>query len=295
MFHPIKHCLKFSIIQSRNFAANAGAVTGVIITFLYSTIYLSSIYHNLIFFIGRHAKNVAKKKGKLDLAKNKIFSRLSVKLTIAAKNGGPDPSTNSELKRVLSEATSINLPKENIQKAIKKTTEQNQDDWIRGVYEVYGFGGVGCIISTLTNNSTRTFKKIKEISKKGVIKIASNGSIMFKYEHKGIFTPSKPYDEDNILETSINADIDEIDFIENDNNNNDDEDRNINLIITTPSFLNLLQDTLLIQDITGTTNLGYVAQDKITVSQEDYDKNINIIELFEAEDDIDQVYHDMLL
>lgn len=219
-----------------------------------------------------------------------MFNRIAVKLTIAAKSGGADPTSNNELRRVLSEAASINVPKENIQRAIKKATEQNQDEFVRGVYEVYGFGGTGFIISTLTDNSTRTFKKIKEISRKGDIKMASNGSIMFKYEHKGIFTPSKPYDEDKILEAAINADIDDIDFIEN-----SDNDTNIKLIITSPTSLNLLQDTLLLQDITGTSNLGYFAQDKITVSEEDYDKNISIVELFEAEDDVDQVYHDMLL
>lgn len=130
---------------------------------------------------GRHSKNVAAKKNKLDAMKNKLFTRLGVKILLAAKAGGTDPNVNNELARALKEAQSIKLPKENIDRALKKATDTSADQYESGVYEVFGHGGVGVIVCTLTDNTNRVNKEIKSIARKAEVKIASGGSVLYQF------------------------------------------------------------------------------------------------------------------
>ena len=103
---------------------------------------------------GRHSKNVAGKKNKLDAIKQKLYNRLAVKIFMAAKNG-IDPSTNKELSRALKEAKDLKLPKENIERAIAKANGKESTDITSGIYEVFGYASTGIIVSTLTDNNTR--------------------------------------------------------------------------------------------------------------------------------------------
>jgi transcriptional/translational regulatory protein YebC/TACO1 len=164
---------------------------------------------------GRHSKNVAAKKNKLDAAKNKLYTRLGVKILMAAKAGGADTSKNIELARVLREAHSIKLPKENIDRALKKATETSNADYEAGAYEVYGHGGVGIVVSTLTDNSNRANMQIKSTARKAEVKIASGGSVLFQFDHKAIFIPqTSSYDKDLIIEKAIESDMDDVNFLD---------------------------------------------------------------------------------
>lgn len=106
---------------------------------------------------GRASKNVANKKNRNDALKAKLYTRLGVKILMAARNGsGPDPTKNLELHRILKEAASVKLPKENIERALKKASEKNTDDFSRGLYEILGHGGAAILVQSLTDNPNRS-------------------------------------------------------------------------------------------------------------------------------------------
>jgi transcriptional/translational regulatory protein YebC/TACO1 len=104
--------------------------------------------------------------------------------TQAAKAGGPDPTKNTDLARALKEAHHAKLPKDNIERALKKATEQSGEHFSTGYYEVYGHGGVGLIVATLTDNSNRANLAIRTLAKKSDVKMASSGSVIFNFDHK---------------------------------------------------------------------------------------------------------------
>ena len=114
----------------------------------------------LLAVTGRHSKNVAGKKNKLDSLKTKLFNRLAAKITVAAKLGGTDSTKNINLSRALREAHSMRLPKENIERALRKATEVNTETFSSGVYEVFGHSGVGLVVVSLTDSSNRAVKTI---------------------------------------------------------------------------------------------------------------------------------------
>lgn len=135
---------------------------------------------------GRKSKNVADKKNKNDAKTSKLYSRLGIRILMAVRAGGSDPSTNIELARALKEANTAKLPKDNIERAISRGTGANNEDsnYKNGVYEIFGMGGVGILCTTLTNSITRANQTIKLATKNADCKMASTGSIVFRFLHK---------------------------------------------------------------------------------------------------------------
>ena len=138
-----------------------------------SSSHISSIIKTRGFAVtGRHSKNVAGKKNKLDAIKQKLYNRLAVKIFMAAKNG-IDASVNKELARALKEARDNKLPKDNIERAISKAQGKDSGDITSGIYEVFGYSSAGIIVVTLTDNNTRANKLIKAaVNKHDGIKMA---------------------------------------------------------------------------------------------------------------------------
>ena len=126
------------------------------------------------------------KKASSDAKKGKIFSRLSKMLTLAAKNppagGGPDPKTNSKLAAAIDEARKENLPKENIERAIKRASDKEAPDLKEVIYEAFGPGGSALIITAVTDNSNRTTNEIKHILSEHGGKLGVEGSAMWAFD-----------------------------------------------------------------------------------------------------------------
>ncbi|OGF66756.1 hypothetical protein A3H04_03925 [Candidatus Giovannonibacteria bacterium RIFCSPLOWO2_12_FULL_43_11c] len=125
------------------------------------------------------------KKAALDAKKGKLFSRLSKMLTIAAMERGPDPKTNPRLAQAIEEAKKENLPKENIERAIKRASEKEGLDLKEVVYEAFGPGGSALIITAVTDNSNRTTNEIKHILSLHDGKLGVEGSAMWAFDHAG--------------------------------------------------------------------------------------------------------------
>jgi len=220
--------------------------------------------------VGRKSKNVAKKKNKLDAERTKRFTRIGVKLLLAARKGGTDPEKNVELARALQEAQSIRLPKENIERALRKATEAGSaDDYKPNDYEVFGFGGVGLVVRTLTDNTNRAVSEIKATARKQEVKMASSGSVLFNFALKGVVNLSLSgaagsnsalvvgrCNEERMLEIALDAGVDDVDIFppaahDTDTDTDDDEDEDstglpgLPVVITSPESLGPFQDALM--------------------------------------------------
>lgn len=162
-----------------------------------------------------HSKwsTIKRKKGAIDQKRGKIFSKLAKEITVAAKLGGGDPNANARLRTVLLAAKAENLPKDNIDRAIKKGTgELPGVIYEEGRYECYGPGGVGIIVDVLTDNKRRTVPEIRNIASKFGGSMAENGAVSWNFEEKGTIAVTKgDISPDDIFEKVIEAGADDVD------------------------------------------------------------------------------------
>ncbi|MDR1984550.1 MAG: YebC/PmpR family DNA-binding transcriptional regulator [Prevotellaceae bacterium] len=133
---------------------------------------------------------------------SRVFTKLGKEITIAAKSGG-DPNTNPHLRALIQTAKSENMPKENIERAIKRATEKDQSDYKEVIYEGYGPYGIAFLIETATDNPTRTVANIRSYFNKYSGSLGTSGSVEFMFEHKCIFKIKKN-DNINLEELEFN-------------------------------------------------------------------------------------------
>ncbi len=118
---------------------------------------------------------------------SRVFTRLGKEITMAVKGGGPDPDNNSRLRALISTARSENMPKDNIERAIKRAVEKDHSEFKEIVYEGYGPHGVAFLIETATDNSTRTVANIRSYFNKFAGSLGTSGSVEFMFDHKCVF------------------------------------------------------------------------------------------------------------
>jgi YebC/PmpR family DNA-binding regulatory protein len=114
----------------------------------------------------------------------KIFTKLGREITIAAKDGGPDPEANPRLRMLIQNAKAANMPKDNVERAIKRATEKDHSDYKEVIYEGYGPFGVAVLVETATNNTTRTVANVRSYFNKTGGSLGTSGSVSFMFEHK---------------------------------------------------------------------------------------------------------------
>ncbi|MGQ1787727.1 MULTISPECIES: YebC/PmpR family DNA-binding transcriptional regulator [unclassified Saccharicrinis] len=114
----------------------------------------------------------------------KTFTKLGRQITMAAKESGPDPEANPRLRMLIQNAKAANMPKDNVERAIKKATEKNTDDWKEIIYEGYGPFGIAVLVETTTNNNTRTVGAVRSYFNKAGGSLGTTGSVDYMFEHK---------------------------------------------------------------------------------------------------------------
>ena len=128
----------------------------------------------------------------------RVFTKLGKEITIAVKNGGPDVTGNPRLRALLAEARSAQMPKENIERAIKKATDKTLGDFKEIVYEGYGPHGIAYLVEAATDNNTRTVANVRSYFNKCGGSLGTTGSVSFMFDHKCVFRikedPAKPVD-----------------------------------------------------------------------------------------------------
>jgi len=135
-----------------------------------------------------HFSSIKHKKSLEDEKRGKIFSKMARMISVSAKEG-TDPASNSKLRQAIDEARSFNMPKDNIERAIKRGSGETKEGKLEEVnYEAFGPGGIAVIIETITDNKNRTLAEIKHILQKYNGKLAESGSVKWLFERKGVIT-----------------------------------------------------------------------------------------------------------
>lgn len=162
-----------------------------------------------------HSKwaTIKHKKGAADAKRGKIFSKIAKEITIVVKQGGGDPGNNPTLRTLISKAKSVNMPNDNIDRAIKKGTGELAADILEEItYEGYAQGGVGLVVKVLTDNKNRAAAEVRSIFKKNGSDFATQGSVIRNFERKGtIMVPAADgVTEDGLMEVALNAGADDL-------------------------------------------------------------------------------------
>ena len=156
-------------------------------------------------------KNIMHRKGKQDAVRAKIFSKLSREITVAAKAGLPDPDANARLRLAIQNARAESMPKDNIERAIKKAVGGDSENYDNVRYEGYGPGGVAVIVEALTDNRNRTASNVRSLFTKFGGNLGESGSVAFMFVRVGeIVYPAAKASGDAMLEAAIDAGADDV-------------------------------------------------------------------------------------
>ena len=156
-------------------------------------------------------KNIMHKKGRQDAIRARVFSKLGREITVAAKMGLPDPNMNPRLRLAILAARAENMPKDNIERAIKKAAGSDTENYDEIRYEGYAPGGIALIIEALTDNRNRTASEVRSYFTKSGGALAETGAVSFMFDHVGeIEFDAKVASEDAMMEAAIEAGADDV-------------------------------------------------------------------------------------
>jgi YebC/PmpR family DNA-binding regulatory protein len=164
-----------------------------------------------------HSKwaNIQHRKGRQDKIRSKQFSKLSKEITVAAKMGDPDPDKNPRLRLAVKEAKSLSMPKDNIERAIKKSAAGEGEDYEEIRYEGYGPNGVAVIVETMTDNRNRTASTVRSTFTKNGGNLGETGSVSFMFDRKGAVSyPGDVGDADTVMMAAIEAGAEDVESSE---------------------------------------------------------------------------------
>jgi YebC/PmpR family DNA-binding regulatory protein len=155
-------------------------------------------------------KNIMHRKGRQDAMRSKLFSKLAREITVAAKLGLPDPSMNARLRAAIQAARAENMPKDNVERAIKKALGNDAENYEEIRYEGYAPGGVAVIVEALTDNRNRTGGEIRSFFTKAGGSLAETGAVSFMFDRVGIIAfDAQAASEDAMMEAAIEAGADD--------------------------------------------------------------------------------------
>ena len=156
-------------------------------------------------------KNIMHRKGKQDGIRSKMFSKLAREITVAAKTGLPDPAMNAALRLAVQNAKAQSMPKDNIERAIRKASGADAETYDAIRYEGYGPGGVAVIVETLTDNRNRTASSVRSTFSKAGGALGETGSVSFSFDHVGEITyKASVGDADTVMEAAIEAGAEDV-------------------------------------------------------------------------------------
>jgi len=156
-------------------------------------------------------KNIQFRKDRQDRIRSKLFSKLARDITVAAKAGLPDPNANSRLRLAIANAKAESMPKDNIDRAIKKAMGGEADNYEEIRYEGFGPGGVGVIVEVLTDNRNRAASNVRAVFTKNGGALGETGSVAFMFDRLGqVVYPASAASEDDVMEAAIEAGADDV-------------------------------------------------------------------------------------
>ena len=228
-----------------------------------------------------HWAGIKHKKGKADKLRSKIFSKLSKEITVAAKLGDKDPSMNPRLRSAIQAARSANMPKENITRAIDKSSANTETNFENLRYEGFGPEKVAIIVEALTDNKNRTASKIRTIFQKAGGSLGTQGSASHNFNQLGVIRiDKKEISDENVFELAIDAGADEC--------KSNNEFHEIQCKVS--EIYNIKKE--LEKKITNfiSTEIEWIPLNNVKVSKQKKEELINLLETLEDEDDVQNIY-----
>lgn len=161
--------------------------------------------------MGRRSCKIAGRKGAQDAKKAKLYSKFGKEVVSAVKKGGPNPVSNTALAALFEKVKELDVPKEIVERNIKRASEKGQEAYMEKVYEVYGYGGVGIIVEVLTDKINRSVARIREVVKDCGGKMADSGSILFKFKRARVVNIKvTDVDRDQLLSVALDSGADDV-------------------------------------------------------------------------------------
>lgn len=235
-----------------------------------------------------HSKwaNIQHKKARVDAQRGKIFTKLIKEITVAAKLGGGDPSSNPRLRLAMDKAWDNNMPKDNIQRAIDKGTGNLEGvEYIELRYEGYGVGGAALMVDCMTDNKTRTVADVRHAFTKNGGNLGTDGCVAFNFQHQG-YLVFVNVDEDALMEAALEAGVEDVIV----------DDEGIIEVITAPNEWANIKAKL--EEVGFKSEDGDVtmrAQNTTELMGEDAIKMQKLIDALEDLDDVQNVYTSAVL
>ena len=234
-----------------------------------------------------HSKwhNIQAKKSKTDAARAKVFTKIGKEFAIAIREGGANPNSNSKLRELIVKAKANNVPNDNIDRIIKKATEEKKD-YKEITYEGYGPGGVAVIVETATDNTNRTVGNVRSYFSKYHGNMGNTGCVSFMFTEKGVITIEKEecdLSEDKLMELALEAGAEDF----------SGEEEDIYEITTDPADLPAVRDALMEKNIKlSGADLAKIPANYVELTSEDDVKWITLLlDKLDEDDDVQQVYH----
>ncbi|MBW1866675.1 MAG: YebC/PmpR family DNA-binding transcriptional regulator [Deltaproteobacteria bacterium] len=222
------------------------------------------------------------KKGAADARRGKIFTKLIKEITIASRSGGGDPAANPRLRTAIATAKSENMPKDNIERAIKKGTGELEGvTYEETTYEGYGPGGAAVFLESVTDNKNRAVADIRHIFSKAGGNLGSNGCVAYMFDKKGYFAiPGASTDEDTIMEHALEGGAEDVRL-----------DGDIFEVITAPEDFEAVKSALDDADIAyENAEVTMLPQNTTELKGKEAEQMIRLMDNLEDCDDVQKVY-----
>jgi YebC/PmpR family DNA-binding regulatory protein len=233
-----------------------------------------------------HWATIKRKKGAADAKRGQVFTKLAKEIVLAARNGGGDPSTNVSLELAIERARAQNMPKDNIERAIRRGTgDEKEGISIEEInYEGYAPHGVAMIISCVTDNRNRTVADVRHILNRYGGSLAESGAVSWQFVRKSYFSfPLEEHDPDKIFELAVEAGADDVTF-------EDDEVEIVGAVDAFKSISDILHEAGIVPEEAG---LRMVPSNMMDLDTSASVQVLRVIEAMEELDDVQDIFHNL--
>lgn len=227
---------------------------------------------------------IKRKKGALDAKRSKIFSRIIKEISVAVKESGPDPDGNPRLRLAIANAKGSNMPKETLQRAISKASDKDAASLHETTYEGYANNGIAVFIEATTDNLQRTVSNVRAIFNKYGGNLGTNGSLSFIFDRKGIFT---------IPLGTLKVDELELDLIDAGAEDISVEDDYLTITTAMEDFGQMMKKLEELKIEPESAQLQRIPKETTRLDLDAAKKVMRIVEAFEDDDDVQNVYHNL--
>ncbi|MGB4205183.1 MAG: YebC/PmpR family DNA-binding transcriptional regulator [Bacteroidales bacterium] len=233
-----------------------------------------------------HSKwsTIKRKKGALDAKRSKMFSKIIKEINIAVKESGPDPDSNPRLRLAIANAKGVNMPKDNISRAINKASDKDSESFVETTYEGYAPNGIAVYVECTTDNLQRTVANVRSYFNKFGGNLGTNGSLSFLFDRKGVFTvPKADIDQDTFEMELIDAGAEEIEL----------EEGFFTVTTAMEDFGSMMKKLEELGVEPENASLQRIPKETVTLDLESARKVMKLIDLFEDDDDVQNVFHNL--